>query len=262
MNINGLVSVLFISAFMLGCNKDEDVTPIQKRALLLSYESTSGVLGMKARYEYNVDEQISKIIWERTTPGVTKGTDSFVYDSTGRLIEQIRTITGLVDETTKFTWDGDVIFHSATYSNNQKIAFSFYDYDEQKQLKITETYRKEGSAGYLRTDSVGFTYHSDGNLFNMFHYSYSLDLFDMIRVATKSFPNYLSSPNPISTVEVIPGLNLQKNLPTEYLWEGMDNNVPYAFEYELRKDGYPAKRIVRSNSGDETTVYTYQEIQN
>jgi hypothetical protein len=259
MKLNVLIFFLFISAFMVGCDGDEEVAPVQTAPVLLSYETDSGVLSMKAIYEYNLEGNVSKIIWERATPGITKGTDAFVYDSQGRLKKQIRSITGLVDETIEFTWDGDVIFASATYSNNQKIAFSFYDYDDKSQLKITETYRKEGSYGYLRTDSIGFTYHPDGNLFKMLHYAYSSDLGKMIQVSTKTFSDYLSSPNPISTVEVLPDLRLQKNLPTQYLWEGMDSSVPYTFEYELRTDGYPYERTVHSNSGDETTIYKYKE---
>lgn len=259
MKLNGLIFSLFISVLIVGCDGDEEGAPVQTAPLLLSYETDSGVLSMKAAYEYNLEEKVSKITWERATPGITKGADVFEYDSQGRLKKQIRSITGLVDETIEFTWDGNVIFASATYSNNQKIAYSFYDYDNKNQLKIIETYRKESSYGYLRTDSIGFTYHSDGNLFKMLHYAYSSDLANMIRVSTKTFSDYLTSPNPISTVEVLPVLSLQKNLPTQYLWEGMDSSLPYTFEYDLRTDGYPNERTVHSSSGDETTIYKYKE---
>jgi hypothetical protein len=254
-----ILSVIITSVlFLQSCKEDDGFMP-KTLPLLRSYESTSGAFSQKATYEYNSDDKVTQIEWERATPGITRGKDVFLYDAKSRLTTQVRSITGLVDETIEYTWDDDKIFAARTFSNGQKIAFSFYDYNNKDQLETMETYNRQGNFGYLRTDSIGFSYHSDGNLFKMFNYAYSEAEQHMILVSTKIFPDYLSSPCPVSTIEVLPVVSLQKNLPSQYTWQGIDNNVSYVMQYELRDDGYPSERTVTSNAGTELTKYEYQE---
>src|SRR5688500_9496 len=152
-----ILSVIIASVlFLQSCKDDDEVLP-KTLPLLRSYESTSGAFSQKATYEYNTDDKVTQIEWERATPGITRGKDMFLYDAKARLTKQVRSITGLVDETIEYSWDDDKIFAARTFSNGQKIAFSFYDYNDKDQLETIETYNRTGTYGYLRTDSIGFS---------------------------------------------------------------------------------------------------------
>lgn len=171
---------------------------------------------------------------------------------------QIRSITGLTDEVTNYTWDDDLIFASSTYSNDKKIGFSFYDYNQSDQLENVEFYKWDG-AGFLRTDSIGFTFHNDGNLFAMNKYAYDFNSSKLIFVSAQTFSEYLSSPNPVATVEILPVINLQKSLPKEYIVSNSGSSQSYSIQYDLRADGFPKARTVISAGGSEKTTYTYDK---
>ena len=242
---------------MFAC-KDDEIDPVAGEPRLLSYKSVSGNFKLTAEYEYDSQDRIKKISWERSTPGTTIGIDEFTYDDTGRMAEQIRYISGIAQEKTTYTWDDGDIFASTIYNNNnKKIGFSFYDYNQAGQLEKVEIYRGEGEVGFLRTDSIGFTYHADGNLFKMFKYAGD-NSGVMTLTTTQTFPEYFSSPNPVATVEILPIVKLQRELPKGYVVADIDNNsFSYSMQYDLRKDGYPKKRTVTSVGAVEETVYTY-----
>jgi hypothetical protein len=247
-----------IVSLLMGCDDENaNPAPVIEEPRLLSYQSTWADFKVTANYEYDSEDRVKKIVWERSTPGITRGSDVFVYDGAGNLKEQVRSITGLTDETTKFTWENDKIFASTTYSNGNKIGFSFFDYNDKEQLEKVEIYRAQGGVGFLRTDSIGFTYHADGNLFRMFKYAFDSSTEKQVLISTEEFPEYLTSPNPVATVEILPVVNLQKTLPKQYTvaHNGGSTNA-YAMQYKLRADGYPQERIV-SGGTPERTIYTY-----
>ena len=242
---------------MFAC-KDDEVDPVVGEPRLLSYKSASGNFKLRAEYEYDSEDRIKRISWERSTRGTTQRVDEFTYDDTGKVMEQIRSVSEAVQEKTTYTWDEGHICASTIYNrNNNIIGFSFYDYNQVGQLERVETYRGEGNVGFLRTDSIGFTYHADGNLFKML--KYTGDNFGvMTLLSTQTFPEYLSTPNPLATVEILPVVKLQRELPKGYMVADIDNNsFSYSMQYELRKDGYPRERTIISVGAVERTVYTY-----
>ena len=248
-----------IVSLLAACKDDEtNPTPVAEEPRLLSYESTSSGFSVIADYTYDTEDRMQKISWERSNAGITRGSDVFVYDDAGRMTELVRSITGLTDETTKFTWDNDKIFASATYSNGNKIGFSFFDYNERDQLISVEIYRNDGGVGFLRTDSIGFTYHHDSNVYRVFKYAFDYDSQRLVLISTETFSEYLPAPNPVAIIEILPVVNLQTNLPKEYTVanNGGSRNV-YTIQYQLRPDGYPRERIVTSGGTSERTVYTY-----
>ena len=124
-------------------------------------------------------------------------------------------------------------------------------------MERVETYRGEGTVGFFRTDSIGFIYHADGNLFKVIKYTGD-NSGVMTLLSTQTFPEYFSSPNPVATVEILPIVKLQRELPKGYVVADIDNNsFSYSMQYDLRKDGYPRKRTVTSVGAVEQTVYTY-----
>ena len=248
-----LTAMLFT---MFAC-KDDEIDPVVGEPRLLSYKSVSGNFKLTAEYEYDSQDRIKKISWERSTPEPTQGVDEFTYDDTGKMTEQIRSISGIVHEKTTYTWDDGNIFASTVYNSNKKMGFSFYDYNQAGQLERVETYRAEGNIGFLRTDSIGFTYHADGNLFKMVKYAGD-NSGVMTLISTQTFPEYFSSPNPLATVEILPIVNLQRELPKGYVVADIDNNsFSYSMQYDFRKDGYPRERTVTSVGAVERTVYRY-----
>jgi hypothetical protein len=241
---------------MFAC-KDDGIDPMVEEPRLLSYESVSGNIKLKAEYEYDSEDRIKRISWVRSTPGTTRGTDEFVYDDVGKMKEQIRTVSGHLDEKATYTWNDGKIYASTIHRNNKKIGFSFYDYNEAGQLEKVETYRGDGDVGFLRIDSIGFTYHADGNLFKMLKYTGDHSGV-MTLLSTQTFPEYFCSPNPVATVEILPIVKLQRELPKGYIVSDIDNNsFSYSMQYDLRKDGYPRERTVTSVGAVERTVYTY-----
>jgi hypothetical protein len=252
------ICLLLFFAFVVQACDDDDTEPILETPLLLSYETVAGHVTFAANYEYDSDRRVTKISWQREVPGVTRGSDVFIYDEQGRLKQQERSITGLVDEVVNYTWDDDLVFASATYSNNRKIAFSFYDYNEADQLESVEFYKWEGP-GFLRTDSIGFTYHPDGNLFKMNKYTFDHNALKLIFVSSQTFSEYLSSPNPVPTIEILPSINLQRSLPKDYTVSNTGNSQSYLMQYDLRADGFPKERIVTSIHGSEKTIYVYDK---
>src|SRR5687768_14205510 len=117
-----LYFLLVIALIGQACNDDE-IETVAEHPLLVSYESVSGNMTLSVNYEYDSEKRVTKISWQRSTPGVTLGSDVFVYDTEGRLKQQTRSITGLTDEVTNYTWDDDLIFASSTYSSDKKIGF-------------------------------------------------------------------------------------------------------------------------------------------
>jgi hypothetical protein len=247
-----------VTLFTMFACKDDEINPVVEEPRLVSYKSVSGSFKLTAEYEYDSEGRIKSISWERSTPGTTRGVDEFIYDDAGKMVEQIRSISGTVREKTTYTWDDGHIFASTIYnSNNKKIGFSFYDYNEAGQLEKVEIYRGEADVGFLRTDSIGFTYHADDNLFKMFKYAGDNSRVMTLK-STETFPEYFSSPNPVATVEILPIVKLQRELPKGYVVADIDSNsFSYSMQYDLREDGYPKKRTVTSVGAVEQTVYTY-----
>ena len=242
---------------MFAC-KDDEIDSMVVEPRLLSYKSISGNFKLTAQYEYDSEDRIKRISWQRSTPGTTQRVDEFTYDDAGKVMEQIRSTSEAVQEKTTYTWDAGHICASTIFNiNNKIIGFSFYDYNQVGQLERVESYRGEGDVGFLRTDSIRFTYHVDGNLFKMLKYEGDHSGV-MTLTFTQTFPEYFSSPNPLATVEILPIVKLQRELPKGYVVADIDDNsFSYSMQYDLRKDGYPRDRTVTSVGAVERTVYTY-----
>ena len=89
---------------MFAC-KDDEIDSMVAEPRLLSYKSVSGNFKLTAEYEYDSEDRIKRIAWQRSTPGTTQRVDEFTYDDTGKVMEQIRSMSGTVQEKTTYTWD-------------------------------------------------------------------------------------------------------------------------------------------------------------
>ena len=78
---------------MFAC-KDDEIDPVVGEPRLLSYKSVSGNFKLRAEYEYDSEDRIKRISWEHSTPGTTQRVDEFTYDDTGKVMEQIRSMSG------------------------------------------------------------------------------------------------------------------------------------------------------------------------
>src|SRR6185436_18539992 len=84
---------------MVAC-KDDEIDSLLAEPRLLSYKSVSGNFKIRAEYEYDSKDRIKRIFWENSTPGTTQRVDEFTYDDTGKVMEQIRSMSGAVQEKT------------------------------------------------------------------------------------------------------------------------------------------------------------------
>lgn len=244
---------------LAACDDDhKSYNPVDQPAkpILDSYETIAGNMKLSVGYHYDASKRLSLITWERSTPNITSGSDEFRYDEKGRVVEKITTITGLVRETTKYEWDGDKIFAALTYRNGKKEAFQFFDYKPNGNLESMENYvARDG--GYLRADSVGCSYHADGNLHRVSRYGFDIEEQRLVYLSAVNFNEYIDGFSPVQMVDILPGVSLHKNLPSKYLDEPSSGQIVYSIEYKLRDNGYPTERIVKSSFGEERTTFTY-----
>lgn len=243
----------------MACDDDDKMfEPVDRpeKPLLESYETIAGNMKLTVHYHYDASKRLTMINWERSTPHVTKGTDEFIYDGKGRVVEKTVAITGLVRETIKYEWDGDKIFATKIYRNNVKDAFQFFDYNEEGMLESMENYSAQGG-GFLRTDSVGFSYHADGNLHKVSRYGYHMEEQRLVYLSATNYDEYVDGFSPIQMIDVLPGVSLHEKLPVKYLDEPSSGQIIYSIEYNLRADGYPTERIVKSLHVEERTTFTY-----
>jgi hypothetical protein len=257
MKIFCFVFILMIA--LLACDDDshyEVETPVH--TLLKSYESTAGNMSSRATYDYDNDRRLTKITWQRSSPHLTTGSDVFYYDDEGQLVEKITSISGVDAETTKYHWDADKVFASATYVNGRKTSFQFFDYNQQDELEKIEHYSAQ-EGGFLRSDSTGLSYHSDGNLYKMLKYGYDAEKQRLVLLSTAIFDEYIPGRNPLAMVEILPVISLQSKLPAKYSDGSSSEPIVYSLRYQLRNDGYPTERIVTSLHGEERTTFTYSD---
>ena len=75
-------------------------------------------------------------------------------------------------------------------------------------------------------------------------------------ISTATYENYMEAENPFP-LEILSTVNSQPKLPRTYRLETNGSNILYNFTYEFDASGRALKRTTSSNTGFETTTYTY-----
>ncbi len=251
-----IFSLVWIAAACL--NTEPGPTPLLPTPQLTQVETRWGDVVVNVKYYYRADGQPDSLVWSRKNMFESKGKEVFVYDAGNRLSKKIVSQTGLVDQEIVYTWADGKIAVARSYYNGKKDAYQFYDYNELGQLiKIEYSKVSPESGGFFVSGENHYTYHADGNLHQIKEYVASLDEPQLILAYTKIYTNYLDGLNPLPSMEILPNVVLQKNLPASYVIQYPENTLTYAFTYSMQANGYPSARTVTGVDAEQNT-YTYK----
>lgn len=250
-------TIVFCLVTFISCSDEQEI--VRSSPVLKSYIETNGIATVRAEFERNTDETISRLTWQRQTPTLTQGADVFSYDANGNLTEMTRSITGLHDERVVYTYYDGKIGFSEHFVNGDRIAFMFYEYDEHGRLIHTEENIKvPGGFGHLRGDEVEYFYNAEGNLFQVKNYSFTESTAQLKLESVYTYSNFTAGINPLQPVDVLPNVVFQKNLSSKLTIESNGNTTEHTYTYKLRSDNYPAQRIESVNgSVKSTTTFEY-----
>jgi antitoxin component YwqK of YwqJK toxin-antitoxin module len=252
---------LAVVMLMQGCQDEPALvtpTPITSDKLVSRIETRWGSVLVTTQYYYRNDSQLDSLVWQRVNGADSRGREVFQYDNGGRLTKKIVSQVGLVDQEIVYTWQNGKIAAAKSYINGVKTSYQLFEYNTVGQLtKIEFSIYDRGSGGYYFAGENLYTYHADGNLFEIKEFTASLNQPQPTLVNTKVYENYAQGKNPLPTMELLPNVVLQKNLPGSYKLVLPDREVTFTFSYSLQADGYPAARVVQGAEAEQNT-YTYR----
>jgi len=251
--------IFLLALTATSCLNTEPVPgPLSPTPQLTQVETRWGDVVVTVQYYYRPDGQPDSLLWSRKNMFESEGKEIFVYDASSRLVKKIVSQTGLVDQEIVYTWADGKIAVARSYYNGKKDAYQFYDYNALGQLaKIEFTKISPESGGFFVSGENHYTYHADGNLHQVKEYVASLDEPQLTWTNTKTYTAYTSGLNPLPSMEVLPNVVLQKNLPASYVIQYPENTLTYTFTYSMQANGYPSTRTVTGMEGEQNT-YSYK----
>lgn len=217
------------------------------------YEINAGAWSYKRRYEYNVNGTISKIYWDKNTPGHTEGVFTYVYDANGQ-VEKI--IHSAVREQI-YLREGGRIVRSEQHTNGELTAYTLYGYDPAGNVAEEAIHYKQPDGSLKLATHVIYLYHMDHNVYKVLVYSIPADSDEEVLVSTKTYDFYLDEENPFPMVDILPDRNSQSKLPASYRVEENGHDITYQLTYEFDNAGKPLTRTATSPSGREVASYQY-----
>jgi hypothetical protein len=220
-----------------------------------SFHSIGGGWESKVTYEYDESGRIQTELIESWTPLYRSFTKTYHYAENG-LIDRVEEFPGTY---TQYIKEDGRIVESERISNNFKISYTIYEYDDSDNIGAANVfYYNSLSDKYILNDVYLYFSFLDGNLFKQLLYLSDENSEDGFALkSTHTYDNYLEKYNPFPMVKIIPGIESQRNLPTKYRIEENGVDSSYSLSYEFREDGLPVKRYVSGNSGTEITSYEY-----
>ncbi len=260
MNVKQIVLISFSLFLATACQDEEMEIPNPEDVRLKSVQTIGHGWTLSTVYDYLPDGNLTTVQWERNTPFTTIGTEEYVYGADKRLEKQIISISGVVvTEMRYFYFQGKIVAASA-YVEGIKDHYTFFEYNQAGQLIRTEHFKRDDEAnGYFQDGEQVFSYHADGNLHKIELAVFSSEVGGLIWNNTKTYASYRSEPSVVDSESILPGLKLQKNLPTGYELETAGDKFKYSFAYRFYPNGLPADRVTTYPDGQtEQSVYTYQ----
>jgi hypothetical protein len=256
--------VVIATVLLLGCRDEEPagIGPVLPQAgILRAVQTIASSWNDRQEYTYHPDGRISKIQWERNTPFTTQGIETFMYDNYQRLTHLIREQTGLADEEIRYTYEGNKISEAASYYQNEKYSFSRHTYNSAGQLVMSRFYTRvfPGHEFILDTE-VQYSYHSHQNLREVNVFTVDQTTQEKRLHTTRVYPDYLLDRAAVMDTEhSLPGVRLQKHLPTGYQLKTPTSQMNVSFTYRWLPNGKLLDRVSTfSNGGSEQTVYTIE----
>ena len=255
------VALLAAATIIQSCN-DEAISvipePVANEKLVSRIETRWGSVIVTTQYYYRTDGQLDSLVWNRVNGADSHGRERFFYDNTGRLEKKIVSQQGLVDQEILYTWADGKIGAAKSYINGVKTSYQLFDYNTAGQLtEIEFSIYDRNSGGYYFAGKNQYTYHPDGNLFEIKEFTASLSQPQPTLVNTKVYDGYTQGKNPLPSMEILPNVVLQKNLPSSFKLVLPDREVAFTFSYTLQADGYPASRTVQGADAEQNS-YSYR----
>ncbi|MFA0964558.1 hypothetical protein AB9P05_22315 [Roseivirga sp. BDSF3-8] len=215
-----------------------------------SYETSAGGWKSSKTYEYAEDGRLFKVHWKTETPALKQGTNTYYYAANG-LIERIN--YSLEQEDEYFYQENGRIVKSEIKANSIVKSYAEYDYDEAGNVGAKALYHRQSNGSFKLNFVFINLYFTDGNLFNQMVFVPIDAQDDYALIETRTYNSYLTTDNPFSEIEIIPGIVTQHKLPASYRLEKEGVDLIYNFSYTYNSAGKP---VQRSTTG-ETTTYTY-----
>jgi hypothetical protein len=214
------------------------------------YETNAYDWREKRTYEYNETGNVSRIFWEQNA---LSGTDTYHYDETGKLIK----ISESPTVETRFQYDvKERIILTEKFDANLMKKYTIYTYDEAGNVGEAAVYIRKPSDQYVMSELIVYLYYYNiGTLSKILTYNPVPGKEDYELIQEETYHYFLNYPvNPFPMVNILPGINVQKRYPSNYILcrDGQEYN--YAFSYVFNDQGLP----VRRTSGNwEVTTYQY-----
>lgn len=189
-------------------------------------------------YFYREDGKISKTNY---TSEWWFDKENFEYSNEGH-IQKIISESGWSDRI--FKWQEGKLISSEEFIENNKYAYSLYEYDEDGNISKKSDYQlNQSQTSFIPTSLFEFSYHVDGNLHKKLIYEYNIIQEEYEHLYTEIYDEYLDKLNLLPLNEIIPGISLHKNLPKSYRIENSEE-VYHSFTYEYDSEGRVIKRIL------------------
>lgn len=218
------------------------------------YTIGGGSWGYKREYQYNALGQVSKIIFQQSSPGYQlNGYYNYEYDITGNVVKKIDFD---LTETT-YTWENGEIVKEESYRDGVLKKYVLYGYDQAGNVGEAAYYYRQPDGELKLSLLIVFLYHQDGNIYKQLNYAPIEGSEDYNLLSTKTFERYSTKANPFTMVEVLPNKITQPNLPLSYQLEEGGHNILFQFTYQFDATGKPTKRTATSSTGTETVFYEY-----
>lgn len=211
-------------------------------------------------FDYYPDGRLVSVQWERNTPYTTTGLEVYEYDGQNRLIKKINKIQDVITAETEYVYQNNQIVAALTFIDGIKDNYAFYEYDDMGKLIKVEFFRRDyQSNGFYQDEEKMYTYHPDGNLYEIETHVLSQEEGGLVWNNTRTYETYHEKSSMMDSEPSVPGLKLQENLPLKLSVVTDAGTFNYTFTYRFYPNGLPADRVTVYNDGQtEQTVYTYQ----
>jgi YD repeat-containing protein len=200
-------------------------------------------------FEYNEMGKVSKIIWEQNE---LSGTDTYHYDQSGKLFKIVESPT----IETRFQYDdqGRIIL-SERYQADLLKKYTIYTYNDAGKVGEAAVFNRKPLDEFEMSELFVYNYYyNSGSISKKLTYVPVLGKEDYILFREEAYSYFLYSPtNPFPMVEVLPGINVQKHYPSNFLYTENGQEHSYAYTYVFNDLGMPERR-----TRDIWEVTTYQ----
>lgn len=208
--------------------------------------------GLYIEYTYLEDGKIASVRTDHWAAPVS--TEVYHYSEDGKVI-RVENKNAYGDFNVHYHWESVKLISSEVIENEEKTAYTLYDYDPAGNIGGKSVYHKQVSGEFTESMLFIYLYFEDGNLYKQLTYipvseegeeDYQL-------ISTRSYEHYLDKDNLFPVNEVVPGIMTQRKLPSNYRVEENGFNLNYEFTYYYDEQ----ERMIRRETDGETISYTY-----